>query len=188
MTDTALGRRALLLAPLGVAAVGGVAFWAMLQGMERGTFDPRGVPSMLVGKRLPDFSLPGLSLAGPGFSSADVMAAGHPVLINFFASWCVPCVVEAPLLTRLRDQGASIWGIAYKDQPSATATFLARNGAPYQRLARDEPGRVAIDFGVYGVPESYLVDRSGVVRWRWAGPLTEDIVRQQLEPLLKKYA
>ncbi len=187
MTQTALGRRLLLLAPLGVAAVGGVSFWAMLSGMRRGTFDPRGVPSTLIGKPLPQFSLPGQP-SGPGFSSADVRAADHPVLINFFASWCVPCVVEAPLLTRLQDQGAAIWGIAYKDKPQATADFLARNGNPYRRIARDEPGRVAIDFGVYGVPESYLVDRAGIIRWRWAGPLMQDTVTEQLQPLLKKYA
>ena len=187
MSDRAINRRLLLLAPLGIAAAGGVGFWAMLNRMQRGTFDPRGVPSMLVGRKLPDFSLPGLPPA-PGFSTGDVLAAGRPVLINFFASWCVPCVIEAPELNKLRDRGTAIWGIAYKDKPDAAAEFLRRNGDPYARIARDEPGRVAIDFGVYGVPESYLVDRTGTVRWRWAGPVTEDIVADQLDPLLKKYA
>jgi cytochrome c biogenesis protein CcmG/thiol:disulfide interchange protein DsbE len=187
MIDRTIKRRLVLLSPLAIAAAGGVGFWAMLDRMRDGTFDPRGVPSMLVGKKLPEFSLPGQPPSA-GFSSADVLAAGRPVLINFFASWCVPCVVEAPLLMKLRAQDTPIWGIAYKDKPEATATFLKRNGDPYARVARDEPGRVAIDFGVYGVPESYLVDRTGIVRWRWAGPLSEDIVAQQLDPLLRKFA
>ena len=176
-----MNRRLLLLAPLGIAAAGGAGFWAMLNGLQDGSFDPRGVPSMLVGKSLPEFVL-------PGFSSADVRAEGRPVLINFFASWCVPCIAEAPVLMQLRARGAALWGIAYKDKPDASAAFLRRNGDPYARIAADEAGRVAIDFGVYGVPESYLVDREGVVRWRWAGPLSEELVTGQLDPLLRKYA
>ena len=188
MIERVARRRLLLLAPLGIAAAGGAGFWALLNRMEAGTYDPRGVPSMLIGRKLPDFTLPGQP-PGAGFSSADVLAAGRPVLINFFASWCLPCVVEAPVLSRLgRGGGTAIWGIAYKDQPDATAAFLERNGNPYARLARDEPGRVAIDFGVYGVPETYLVDRLGIVRWRYAGPLAEEVVSRQLEPLLKHYA
>jgi cytochrome c biogenesis protein CcmG/thiol:disulfide interchange protein DsbE len=182
-----LQRRALLLAPLGIAAVGGAAFWAMLDRMEEGRFDPRGVPSMLVGKPLPAFNLPGQP-PSTGFSDTDVRAAGRPVLINFFASWCVPCVIEVPQLAALRQRGVPIWGIAYKDKIDATAQFLARNGDPYVRTARDEAGRVAIDFGLYGVPESYLVDKTGTVRWRCAGPLTDDNIHQELDPLLARYA
>lgn len=187
--ETLRRRRLLLLAPLGIAASGGAGFWALLNRMQAGTYDPSGVPSMLIGRKLPAFALPGGS--GPsdsGFSSAEVLAAGRPVLINFFASWCLPCVAEAPVLARLRQGGTAIWGIAYKDQPDATAAFLERNGNPYARLARDAPGRVAIDFGVYGVPETFLVDRLGIVRWRYAGPLGEAVVAQQLDPLLKQYA
>ena len=76
----------------------------------------------------------------------------------------------------------------YKDKPEATENFLHRTGNPYARLALDEPGRVAIEFGVYGVPETYLLDKGGIVRWRWAGPLTAEIVRDQLDPLLKTYS
>jgi cytochrome c biogenesis protein CcmG/thiol:disulfide interchange protein DsbE len=183
----ALNRRLLLLAPFGIAAAGGVAFKVMLDRMSEGKFDPRGVPSMLVGRKLPEFDLPGQK-PGAGFSSADVLAAGHPVLINFFASWCVPCVQEAPLLDQLKQAGVPLWGIAYKDKEDAATGFLTRYGNPYARIARDAPGQVAIDFGVYGVPETYLVDKDGIVRWRWAGPLTPEIVTQELQPLLKKYA
>jgi cytochrome c biogenesis protein CcmG/thiol:disulfide interchange protein DsbE len=184
---TPLQRRVFLLAPLGVAALGGAAFWALLQRMSEGRYDPHGVPSMLVGKPLPRFSLPGQP-PSQGFSSADVIAAGRPVLINFFASWCIPCVQEAPVLMTLKQQGLPIWGVAYKDKTDATAAFLRENGDPYMRVARDEPGSVAIDFGLYGVPESYLVDKSGIVRWRWAGGISPDVVEQSLSPLLQSLA
>ena len=92
------------------------------------------------------------------------------------------------MLMTLKQQGTPIWGIAYKDKTNATSAFLHQNGDPYTRIARDEPGNTAIDFGLYGVPESYVIDRSGTVRWRWAGGLTEDILRQSLAPLLQSLA
>ncbi len=159
----------------------------MLKRMQEGKFDPRGVPSQLVGKPVPEFTLPGQP-PHEGFSTADLQGVGRPVLLNFFASWCVPCVEEAPVLMALKQQGVPLWGIAYKDAEAATAQFLRRYGDPFTRIARDEPGRVAIDFGVYGVPESYLVDAKGIVRWRYAGGLTSDIVAQELQPLLRAAA
>ena len=184
---TILQRRAFLLAPLALAAIGGVSFWTLLKRMGKGTYDPHGVPSMLIGKPLPSFSLPGQSPSA-GFSSAEIIGGGRPALVNFFASWCIPCVQEAPVLMALKQQGTPIWGIAYKDKTDATNFFLRQNGDPYTRIARDEPGTVAIDFGLYGVPETYLVDKSGIVRWRWAGGMSEDIVRDSLAPLLKSLA
>ncbi len=180
-------RRLLLLAPLGIAAAGGAAFWAMLDRMEKGSFDPRAVPSPLVGKPMPDFALPAQP-PGEGFSSADIRAAGTPVVVNFFASWCIPCIEEAQTLMALRRRDVPLWGIAYKDKTEDAARFLERYGNPFVRLARDEPGRVAIDFGLYGVPETYLIDRQGIVRWRWAGGLAPETVEQVLMPLLKTYA
>jgi cytochrome c biogenesis protein CcmG/thiol:disulfide interchange protein DsbE len=177
-------RRLLLLAPLGVAALSGAAFFTLLGRMRQGTYDPHGLPSMLIGKPLPSFDLPGLGQA-PGISSAGIAAARRPVLINFFASWCVPCVEEVATLTKLKAQGVPVYGIAYKDKPDATAAFLAQNGNPYAGIGRDDPGRVAIDFGLYGVPETYVVDANGIVRFRWAGALTDDVVQQSLMPLLK---
>ena len=183
-------RRLLLLCPLGVAAAGGVAFWSMLDRMRAGTFDPHGVPNPLVGHAVPGFDLPAQPLpggaAGQGFSSAALTAARRPVLVNFFASWCIPCVQESPLLMQLASTGLPIWGVDYKDRPDAAADFLAHNGNPYARVARDAAGRTAIDWGVYGVPESYLIDPQGVVRWRWAGPLDPDTVGSQLLPLLRR--
>lgn len=177
-----MNRRILLLAPFAGVLVAGAGFFAMLKRETEGTFDPRGVPSMLIDKPVPPFTLPG----NPGFSSTDLR--GQPILVNFFASWCVPCVEEAPVLMDLKRAGAVLYGIAYKDKPDATDAFLARRGNPFTKLARDEPGRVAIDWGVTGVPETYLIDTQGIVRWRYVGPLTPDAVTAQVQPLLRRYA
>ena len=164
--------------------VAGAGFFTVLNRMKAGRFDPHDVPSQLIGKPVPDFTLPGLA-DHQGFGAADLKALNRPVLVNFFASWCVPCVVEAPELMALSRDGLAIWGIAYKDTAVAAGGFMARHGDPYTRIAEDRPGRVAIDWGVYGVPESYLLDRTGVVRWRMAGPITPDVAEEQLRPLLK---
>ena len=185
--DATTRRRLIMLAPLGIAAAAGGGFWGLLLRMQEGTYDPHSLPSMLVGKRLPEFSLPGQP-PSEGFSSADIIRSGRPALVNFFASWCVPCIQEAPVLMQLKQQGVPIWGIAYKDKADAAAGFLQQHGDPYVRVARDEPGRVAIDFGLYGVPETYVVDRQGVVRMRWAGGMSDDVVRDSLAPMLKSLA
>ncbi len=187
-SQAAWRRRALLLAPLAVAGLGGAGFYAMLRGLGTGDYDPRGVPSALIGKPAPDFTLPPLEGSGlPGLSAAD-LTAGRPVLVNFFASWCVPCVIEHPQLMRLARDGTAILGIAYKDKPEDSLGFLKRHGTPYARLGVDQPGRVAIDWGLYGVPETYLIDKSGIIRWRMAGPVTEEILAQQVTPLLRRLA
>ena len=179
-------RRALLLAPFGFAALAGVGGYTVLRGMKAGTFDPKGVPSQLIGRPVPEFTLPAQE-PGQGFSSADLRTVGRPMLLNFFASWCVPCVIEHPQLMELSKAGLPIWGIAYKDTVAAASNFLTRYGNPFARIARDAPGQVAIDFGVYGVPESYLLDKAGLVQWRYAGPLTPDVVADQLMPLLRRF-
>ncbi len=182
-------RRILLFAPLGVVAAGGVAFYGMLQGMRTGSYNPRGVPSALIGRPPPDFTLPPLEGAGkPPFGSAELRNLPGPVLVNFFASWCVPCIIEHPQLMRLSREGVPILGIAYKDKPADALKFLRDRGDPFAKLGTDEPGRVAIDWGLYGVPETYLIDRQGIIRWRWAGPITEDVLTNDLRPLLRQYA
>ena len=178
-----INRRTLLLAPLAFAGAAGVAFLFMLKGMEKGTFDPRGVPNMLSGKHVPSFDLPGLT--GAGFTAADLSSTGAPTLINFFASWCPPCIQENPILVQLQKRGVIIWGIAYKDVKPDTLKFLQKYGNPFARIAQDQPGRVAIDWGVTGVPESFLIDGTGTVRWHMPGPLTPKIVAEQLMPALK---
>ena len=181
-------RRILLLAPIAVAGAAGTGFYAMLRGMGSGDYDPRGVPSALLGKPAPDFTLPPLDGADrPGVSAAD-LRGDKPVLVNFFASWCVPCVIEHPQLMRLARDGVPILGIAYKDKPEDSLGFIRRHGNPFTRLGVDQPGRVAIDWGLYGVPETYLIDKAGIIRWRWAGPVTEEVVQHQLTPLLRRTA
>ncbi len=180
-----MNRRILLLAPFGAAVVAGAGFYSVLGRMKTGTFDPHDVPSQLIGRRVPDFDLPAQA-PGQGFGSADLVSQGRPLLLNFFASWCVPCVVEHPELMKLSASGLPLWGIAYKDTVPAASGFLATHGNPFARVARDAPGQVAIDFGVYGVPESYLLDKQGIVRWRMAGPLTPAVVAEGLRPALAR--
>jgi cytochrome c biogenesis protein CcmG/thiol:disulfide interchange protein DsbE len=108
--------------------------------------------------------------------------------VNFWASWCAPCIIEHPQLMRLAREGVAVYGINYKDRVAEAGAFLRRHGNPYRRLGRDEPGRTAIDWGVYGVPETYLLDRQGMIRWRWAGPITTDTLENELRPLLRRFA
>ena len=182
-------RRALLLAPFGVAVAAGTGFYTILGRMRTGTFDPHEVPSQLINQPAPAFAVSGQD-PGQGFASTDLKSIGlrGPILLNFFASWCVPCIVEHPELMALSREGLAVWGVAYKDQPAAAAAFIARHGNPYTRIGRDPSGTVAIDFGLYGVPESYLIDRSGIVRWRNPGPLTPAIIDERLRPALRALA
>ncbi|HEY4253464.1 MAG TPA: DsbE family thiol:disulfide interchange protein [Roseomonas sp.] len=190
MTDAARPRRRwLLYAPLGIAAAAGAGFYTMLRGLQSGSYDPRGVPSQLVGQAAPGFSLPPLATANlPGLSDADLRGVGRPFLVNFWASWCVPCIVEHPQLMRLSRDGVPVFGVNYKDRAEDAQAFLTRRGNPFRRLGCDEPGRAAIDWGVYGVPETYFFDKDGIVRWRWPGPVTPEVVDQDITPLLRRYA
>jgi cytochrome c biogenesis protein CcmG/thiol:disulfide interchange protein DsbE len=182
-------RRALMLAPLGLAVAGGAGFYAMLRGLGTGSYDPRGVPSALLGKPAPVFALPPLEQSGlPTLANTDLADLPAPVLVNFWASWCVPCIVEHPQLMRLSRDGVPVFGVNYKDKAGDAAAFLTRHGNPFRRLGRDEPGRVAIDWGVYGVPETYLLDRKGIIRWRWPGPVTPEVLEQDIRPLLRRHA
>ncbi len=108
-------------------------------------------------------------------------------LVNFFASWCVPCRLEHPLLMGLAaETKVPLYGIAYKDKPADTAQYLAQLGDPYARVGLDQAGRVGIDFGVYGVPETYVIDKEGRIRLRLVGPLTAEIVARELRPLIEE--
>jgi cytochrome c biogenesis protein CcmG/thiol:disulfide interchange protein DsbE len=172
-------RRLIYLLPVLIFA--GIAGW-FWQGLAPGR-DPSLVPSVMIDKPVPDFDLPPLVDGTPGLKSADLK--GHVSLINFFASWCVPCRAEHPLLLSLaQDKRLEVDGIAYKNTPKDASAFLAELGDPFARVVLDQPGRTAIDFGVYGVPESYLIDRDGRIRFRQVGPLTEAVIEGQLKPLI----
>ena len=148
--------------------------------------DPARLPSTLVGKPAPAVDLPPLPGRGEsGFSSrADL--GGAPMLVNVFASWCVPCRIEAPVLERLAGQGVVIHGIAYKDRPEASLEFLKELGDPYRKVGVDRDGRAAIEWGVYGVPETFVVDKAGRVVHRHVGPLQPRDVERTIAPLLEK--
>ncbi len=182
MSSPLLRRRLLYLAPVGLAVLGGGAFYEMLSGMSAGRFDPHDVGNPLLGRAVPDFALAD-QRPGRGFAAGELRRLGKPVLVNFFASWCIPCVEEAPILADLRN-ALPIWGVAYKDAPDNAAGFVARTGDPYARIGADQSGDTAIDWGVTGVPESFLVDAHGRIAWHYSGPLTAAIIDQDLMPRL----
>lgn len=128
------------------------------------------VHSRLEGQPVPPFALPAALPTKPGLSSADLAQRG-PKLVNIFASWCIPCVTEVGILTQLRAKGVPIDGIAVRDEPQALSAFLARNGDPYERIGSDSQSRVQIDLGSSGVPESFIVDGRGIIRYQHIGPI-----------------
>lgn len=140
------------------------------------------VKSALVGKPLPDFTLPAMVEGKPGLSRAD-LATGKPRLLNIFASWCVPCIAEAPHLMALQRAGAQIDAVAISDTPEAVAAFLARHGDPYQRIGDDRQRMVQIGIGSSGVPETFVIDGEGRIRMQHIGDIREDDVPKLLAAL-----
>ena len=132
--------------------------------------NPGNIPSALIDQQIPDFSLPEIGSEEVGFSSADLTAEDEVIIVNFFASWCVPCHVEHPALMKLKERGYKIYGISYKDKARDSFGFLNKLGNPYYKTAADQPGRVSIDWGVYGVPETYII-KDGVIKYKHAGPI-----------------
>jgi cytochrome c biogenesis protein CcmG/thiol:disulfide interchange protein DsbE len=146
---------------------------------------PREVPSPFIGKPAPQFHLPLLG-EGPQWVGPEQMR-GQVWLLNVWASWCAPCREEHPLLVTLaREQGVAIVGLNYKDDPRNAQEWLLRLGNPYQASASDRDGRVAIDYGVYGVPETFVIDKEGVVRLKHIGPLTHEAWSREVLPLIRQ--
>ena len=174
------GLRLYHLLPLGFFAALALIFFTQL----RSGVDPSAIPSALVGKPAPDFDLPALDGTNvPGLKRADL--AGQLTLVNVFASWCVPCRQEHPLLAALAaDKRIRLVGIDYKDQPGDAAAFLGELGNPYAAIGVDQRGRTAIDWGVYGVPETFLVGADGIIRHKVIGPLSPDVLASDLEPAI----
>lgn len=155
--------------------------------------DASRLPSALIGKQVPAFTLPAIDgLADtPGFSDAD-LRQGHVTLVNVFASWCVPCLQEHPVLMRLAtdpalaDRGVRVLGLAYKDEPANIEKFLGERGNPYRMAGADRTGRIAIDWGVYGVPETFVVKGDGTIAYRYVGPMDEESFRKVVLPEIEK--
>jgi len=148
------------------------------------TLEPGKLPSAMIDRPAPALELAALDDRAPGLSTADL--SGQVALVNFFASWCVPCRAEHPILSRLAErEDVSVFGIAYKDEPAASIAFLDELGNPFDRIGVDQDGRTAIEFGVYGVPETYVVDADGHIRYRHAGVLTKAVIDDDIIPLIE---
>src|SRR5689334_4407696 len=147
------------------------------------SLNPREVPSPLIGKAAPAFQLPQLHEPGKSISSSELH--GKVWVLNVWASWCVACREEHAVLTEFAKSGvAPVYGLNYKDQRDDAIAWLKRYGDPYYVSVFDADGRVGIDYGVYGVPETYVIDRQGVIRYKRIGPVTPDIVQQKMAPLI----
>ena len=156
------------LAALPLAALAALGLLFGLYALNR---DPQVQPRALVGKPVPALSLPGLEDGRP--RSLAAYAADGPVLVNFFASWCAPCAVEQPVLMSLKARGVRIVGVAYKDAPDNTKAFLGRLGDPFAARLVDRDGRAGLEFGVTGVPETYVVAQGGRIVKKHTGPMTQ---------------
>jgi len=147
------------------------------------SLNPREVPSPLIGKPAPAFQLPQLHDPAKTFSPKELQ--GKVWVLNVWASWCVACRDEHPVLTALARSGiAPVYGLNYKDKRDEAIEWLRRYGDPYQASLIDADGRVGIDYGVYGVPETYVIDKQGVIRYKRIGPVTPDIVQSKVAPLI----
>jgi cytochrome c biogenesis protein CcmG, thiol:disulfide interchange protein DsbE len=175
-----LTRAALLLLPL-VVLVGLIAVFAL--SIDR---DPNLVRSVLIDKPAPDFTLPAVEgLDSPGFDTAALI--GEVTVVNVFASWCIPCRDEHPLLVTLKEQtGVRLFGINQKDAPENARAFLAALGNPYDAVGADDNGRVSIDWGVYGVPETFVVNAAGIITFKHVGPISAETLRTELLPAIER--
>lgn len=149
-------------------------------GLQR---DPREVPSPLVGRPAPAFALPVLGAPDRTVSAADLR--GQVWMLNVWASWCGACRLEHPVMVDLaRSRVVPIYGLNYKDKPAEAIRWLGHFGNPYQQSLSDADGRVGIDFGVYGVPETFVIDKAGVVRLKLTGPVTPEMLKETILPLI----
>ena len=173
-------RLLLALAPL-VVLVGLLVVFAL--SLNR---DPSLIQSVLIDKPAPQFSLAAVEGTGvPGFDTASL--SGEVTLVNVFASWCIPCRDEHPVLVALKEQtGVRLFGMNQKDAPENAVAFLKELGNPYDAIGADSNGRTSIDWGVYGVPETFIVDAKGIIRFKHVGPLTMDDIASEMIPAIEK--
>jgi cytochrome c biogenesis protein CcmG/thiol:disulfide interchange protein DsbE len=168
-----------MLIPLGIFLVL-VVFLAV--GLTR---DPHEIPSPLIGKAAPIFTAPRLHEAGKVFASKEML--GQVWILNTWASWCVACRQEHPILVEFaKTKTIPVIGLDYKDKDADGKMWLARFGDPYDFSITDSDGRIGIDFGVYGVPESFLIDKAGVIRYKQIGPVTDEALRDKILPMIRE--
>lgn len=181
----------LTLIPVAVFACLAVVFGVYLWQVGPGGKDISTIPSAMIDKPAPQFDLPAIkglpaALNIPGLKTADLK--GKVSLVNVWASWCPPCRIEHPVLMTLAQQGVTIYGINYKDKPEDATRFLSQLGNPFKQVGVDTSGRTAIDWGVYGYPETFIVDASGHIRYRHVGQIYPHQLESLILPLLKKAA
>jgi len=169
----------LVLVPLFLFAGLAIAF---LVGMKNGD---QALPSTMEGRQAPGVEVTALG-SGPIITQDDLKAHGVK-LVNFWAVWCQPCRVEHPMLAKLAAEGIPIFGVHHKNRPDGAEEFLSELGNPYAKVALDS-GMMAINWGVYGVPETYVIDGKGMVVLRWAGPITPDVLEREIRPAMAKAA
>jgi cytochrome c biogenesis protein CcmG/thiol:disulfide interchange protein DsbE len=176
-------RRLLYLFPVVIfGVIAGYFLWGL--DPER---DPRFIPSVMIDQPVPEFELAAIEgMDGPGLKTAD-LTNGQVTLVNFFASWCIPCRIEHAFLIQLveRDR-ARLVGINYKNEAEEARTWLAQLGNPYAQIGADTTGRVGIEWGVYGLPETFIVDKQGRIRYRRVGPIDAYTLEREIRPLLKE--
>ncbi len=178
------GPRLSTVVPVAAFAALAAVFAVYLHQIGSGEKDAARVPSALIGKPAPQFDLPPIEGMTGGLATADLK--GRVALVNVFASWCPPCRQEHPFLMRLARAGVPIYGINIKDEPAAARGFLDGLGNPYRRIGADRSGRVSIDWGVYGYPETFVLDRSGRIRYKHIGPILADDLEARILPLLEE--
>lgn len=167
-------KRALLLIPLALFLVGAVFLY-------RGLYlDPSELPSALIGKPVPEFSLPAVE-GDKTLTRADLL--GNPALLNVWATWCISCRVEHPVLNKLAQQGVRVYGVNYKDDNAAALKWLKEFQNPYQLNISDAEGSLGLNLGVYGAPETFLIDSKGIIRHKFVGVIDEVVWREQLAGL-----
>lgn len=158
--------------------LGAMFYWGLWNKDDR-------LPSTLIDKPIPEFTLPPIEGRDNGLSSADLR--GEVSIVNVWASWCVPCRIEMPLLVELASTGTvTIHGINYRDDPGAALSFLAELGDPYTRIGADRNGRVSIDWGVYGLPETFVVDAQGRVAYKHVGPFDRRSLEEEILPVVRR--
>ncbi|WP_421681599.1 DsbE family thiol:disulfide interchange protein [Stutzerimonas urumqiensis] len=168
-------RRALMLLPLAIFLIVAVFLY-------RGLFlNPSELPSALIGKPFPVFTLPSVKAGEPAITQADLL--GKPALVNVWGTWCVACKVEHPVLNKLASQGVVIHGINYKDDTAAARDWLRDFHDPYQLNISDVDGSLGLDLGVYGAPETFLIDHNGIIRHKYVGVIDERVWQQEIAPL-----
>lgn len=177
-------RRLIVIVPVAVFATLVGIMGTLLTDSERNT-DISRLPSPLVGKPAPAISLPAVAAGVPGGFSTDDLK-GHVTVVNVFASWCVPCLAEHPLITELAEAGTRVFGINHRDKPEDAVKWLRRNGNPYMAVGSDTDARASLEWGVTGVPETFIIDANGVIVYKHVGPITRDALKRKILPKLRE--